>query len=286
MSDYRYKGGVLDKTKRYFEKSYEFKNSKLKEYNKDIPALEGWYASSDVMYLDWLSNLPFNKKGGVMELGVHMGKMFHAMMATVTDGSMSYAVDLFNDLEQYNVSLSGGYPKHIWRQRNLPSKNDPSINQRAFFRGWTDEWDRRNILDASLCKIISDDSNMLTTKDFDDNRFKFISIDAGHHYHNVVADLKLAEQLVARDGVVVVDDWMSMEWYGVTEATMEYMKSGGLLVPFCGHGKKLYMCRYNAKNLYLDEMEHFGWKRHKHTLCGNTMYNICDTRYFENDPDE
>lgn len=286
MSDFRYDGGVLDKSKRYFEKDYEFQDPKLKAYNEILWKLDGWYSNEDLMYLDWLSKIPYNRQGGVCELGVHMGKMFHAMMATVVDDSHSYAVDLFNDLDMYNVSLSGGYPKHVWRPKNLPAKRDPSVNQRAFFRSTGEEWDRQGIIDFSKCIIKSDDTNMMTPEDFDNNKFKFVSIDAGHHYHNVVADLKLAEQIVSRNGVVIVDDWMSMEWYGVTQATMEYMSNGGLLVPFCGHGKKLYMCRYNAKNIYLDAMAEFPWKRHEHTLCGNKVYNICDTRYFQHDPDE
>lgn len=286
MSDFRYHGGVLDKSKRYFQKDYKFQDEKLELYNKDLDNLDGWYSKEDLMYLDWLSKLPFNRQGGVCELGVHMGKMFHAMMATVVDDSPSYAVDLFNELFIYNVSLSGGYPKYVWEKRNLPADKDPSIHQRAFFKTITDHWEEEGILDSSNLVIKSNDSNYMTAADFDNNKFKFVSIDAGHHYHNVMADLKLAEQIVSRNGVVVVDDWMSMEWYGVTQATMEYMKNGGILVPFCGHGKKLYLCRYNAKNLYLDAMADFPWKRHEHMLCGNKIYNICDTRYFIDDFDE
>lgn len=250
------KGSINDESVPFFD-AYSIENPDLRKYQSRLETIPGWFLKLDLKFLDWLTTRNINTEGGVMELGVHTGKMFIAMNMTVESGE-SYAVDIFDDKQDYNVSHSGG------------DCVDQEKIFRTFLQTYDNRWQGKNV------KVITEDTMMLTTEHFDGNMFKLISIDAGHHKEHVVSDLRLCENLVARDGVVAVDDWMSNQWPGVTEGTIEYLRSGKL-VPFASYHNKLYLCRYNSHYRWMYEMERFKYKRNAMTLCGYDMYDICET---------
>ena len=249
------KGSINDPNVRFFE-DYPIRSSFLKEYAEDLDKVGGWFWRGDLQMLDWLARRSFNAQGGVLELGVHLGKMFIAMNMTVESG-YSYAVDVFGDLDEYNVSHSGG---------NI-------IDQKQQFVRNVEEYDTR--WRGTNVNITTEDTMMLTPEQFGGNRFKIISIDAGHHREHVMNDLRLSEQLLTRNGFVIVDDWMSSEWCGVTEGTIQYLKESRGLVPFASYHHKLYMCRYNSHHKYIEAMRGLNYKRNQIQLCGHTMYNVC-----------
>ena len=249
------KGSINDINVPFFE-AYSIVTEDLREYQTKLDDIPGWFMKLDLKFLDWLTTRRINREGGALELGVHTGKMFIPMNMTISSGT-SYAVDIFDDKQDYNVSHSGG----------------DCMNQKDIFirdlKRYDTRWHGENV------KIITEDTMMLTPDDFDGNMFKLISIDAGHHKEHVVSDLRLCENLVARDGVVAVDDWMSNQWPGVTEGTIEYLRSGKL-VPFASYHNKLYLCRYNSHYRWMYEMERFKYKRNLVSLCGYDMYDICE----------
>lgn len=87
--------------------AYSIQNPFLKEYQKHLDDVMGWFTVGDLKMLDWVSQREINTEGGILELGVHLGKMFIPLNMTVNEGT-SYAVDIFGKLQDYNVSHSGG----------------------------------------------------------------------------------------------------------------------------------------------------------------------------------
>jgi len=237
--------------------AYSIQNPFLKEYQKHLDDVMGWFTVGDLKMLDWVSQREINTEGGILELGVHLGKMFIPLNMTVNEGT-SYAVDIFGKLQDYNVSHSGG----------------DCLNQAMGFRNNVEKYDKR--WSGFNVQIINEDTMMLDPSHFEGNKFKIISIDAGHHRPHVLNDLYLAEKLVTRDGVVIVDDWFCNGWPGVTEGTIEYLSRGEGLVPFASYQNKLYLCRYGAHYKWMYEMKHFKYKRLPTKLCGTEMYDICE----------
>lgn len=253
----RNQSGAINDTRLRFFEDYQIQNSHLRDYANIIETVDGWLWKGDLQVLDWISQRDFNRYGGVLELGVHLGKLFIAMNMTVEQGE-SYAVDIFTDLQEYNVSHSGG------------NVSDQIRKFRTNVETYDTRWNGFNV------QIIAEDTMVLRRDHFGDNKFRVISIDAGHHSPHVMSDLRLAKEVLARDGVVIVDDWMNSEWPGVTEGTIQFLSGNNGLVPFMSYHHKLYLCRYNAHHKWIDQLTRFGYRRNETKLCGYQMYNICE----------
>jgi hypothetical protein len=74
-------------------------------------------------------------------------------------------------------------------------------------------------------------------------RIRFISIDGGHWPEIVVNDLRLAQSCAAPGQVIALDDFMNVDWTGVTVGFLEwYLKEGSDYAPFALSQRKLYLC--------------------------------------------
>jgi hypothetical protein len=108
---------------------------------------------------------------------------------------------------------------------------------------------------GSNTKIIMGDStdsalNLVNT--LGPGSMRYISIDGGHTAEHAINDLKIAEQLVANEGVVVLDDIMHYCWLGVIEGAVKYLSQHPTLVPFAIGQNKLWMCKWSYHKKYLE----------------------------------
>ncbi len=72
---------------------------------------------------------------------------------------------------------------------------------------------------------------------------RFFSIDGGHMYGHVANDLRLAEKVLTRDGVICLDDMFSALWPEVAIATFDWLRvAHNRFVPFLATKEKLYLC--------------------------------------------
>lgn len=82
---------------------------------------------------------------------------------------------------------------------------------------------------------------------FPDRRFRFAYIDGGHSKTEVVADLRKFAPMVMDGGFLVIDDYDSEDWPGVTKAVDLFLADGGFRVVIdmdsAAAGRKLYMVR-------------------------------------------
>jgi len=66
------------------------------------------------------------------------------------------------------------------------------------------------------------------------------SIDGGHTRDTAMSDLLLIEKHVADGGIVALDDFLRKDWWGVSEAALEYARVGTRLVPLVFIANKLF----------------------------------------------
>ena len=197
-----------------------------KELNKylksDVHKIHGWLEQIDIDYILEIGNHQNRSsiRGSIGEIGVHHGKLFILLNLLTQKNEHSFAIDLFNDQKE-NIDRSGLGDLKIFKSH----LNSYAIN-------------KENI------QIIS--TNSLTIdKDFYKevtyDKFKLFSIDGGHHYEAVLNDLKIAEEVIAEGGIVLLDDLLNHLWIEVVSGYSNYKLKGGKLIAFAVTKDKLYL---------------------------------------------
>lgn len=79
---------------------------------------------------------------------------------------------------------------------------------------------------------------------------RFISIDGSHEAADVHWDLRLAEELLAPDGIVAVDDFLNPLTMGVGEGVHRFFSVPRALAPFGYVVNKLFLCRPACTQTY------------------------------------
>ncbi len=90
--------------------------------------------------------------------------------------------------------------------------------------------------------FIEASSNSLSPRNLPKN-CRWIHVDGGHLYDHVRNDLELTANLLATNGILVVDDFFEIRWPDVTSAFMDYLKTDTGLMPFLLVNRKLYCTR-------------------------------------------
>jgi hypothetical protein len=113
----------------------------------------------------------------------------------------------------------------------------------------------RGELDASI-KLLSCDSRALPSSPFTvegRHQFRFVHIDGEHTAGAIHNDLTLADGLLAGDGIVAVDDFMSVRYPQITEAVLRYVREHPeqFTLFLCGFNKA-YLVRPHAARRYLE----------------------------------
>jgi hypothetical protein len=209
------------------------KNPYLQKYHDEgFFRIDGYCMPECFHVVDLIDSSGINTQGGAMEIGVHHGKFFMMLNATTTANDQSCAVDVFEN-QDLNIDNSGNGSKVLFED------NLKNLDRHA----------------GSNTKIIMGDStdsalNLVNT--LGPGSMRYISIDGGHTAEHAINDLKIAEQLVANEGVVVLDDIMHYCWLGVIEGAVKYLSQHPTLVPFAIGQNKLWMCKWSYHKKYLE----------------------------------
>lgn len=198
--------------------------------------VEGWVEQP---LLETFTHLDesINQDGGVAEIGVHHGRFYLLLNAMVYD-SMSYAIDIFDD-QHLNVDGSGN-------------------GSLSAFKNNLSNYDRHRGNNTNIIQGDSLDSKLNLVETIGKSTMKYFSIDGGHNPQHVVNDLKIAEQTIRNEGVVIVDDILHPCWMGVLEGTLEYLRSYPTLVPFSIGCNKLFLCKMSYHPYYINHMKKYG----------------------------
>src|SRR4030095_2344936 len=156
--------------------------------------------------------------GDVLEIGVHHG-LSAIIVASMTGAQRRFvAVDLFEDLQDHNVSGSG------------------SGNEKEFMRNMSSFFN-----DLSFIQTIKGNSSSLSAATLG-AEFSFCHIDGGHTAEETFSDLDLCCRVLMPGGLLALDDYFNPAFPGVCEGANEFrLAQGNKLKPIAiGFNKVLF----------------------------------------------
>jgi predicted O-methyltransferase YrrM len=191
---------------------YEDDNAFLINVVHGIP---GWLV--DYTALTTMDILKFQEQSGIsgsiFEIGVYAGRYFSILLrSALKSHSVIIGLDTFQYVEQ----------DHVLAFLNPVSADHDKI---SLIKGLSSEWNAGDLL-AKLGEPA-----------------RFISIDGSHDKLDVLWDLRLAEQLTSKEGVVAVDDFLNPNALGVNEAVNQFFLQPRDLVPWAYLPNKLFLAR-------------------------------------------
>jgi hypothetical protein len=203
---------------------YEDDNAFLMSVVHSIP---GWLI--DYTALATMDILRFQEKSGIsgclFEIGVYAGRYFSILLrSALMSGSTIVGLDTFQYIDQDSVvailnSFAADYGKSF------------------LIKGPSSEWNARDLI-TQLGEPA-----------------RFISIDGSHDKLDVLWDLRLAEELTSKEGVVAVDDFLNPVALGVNEAVNQFFLQPRNLVPWAYLPNKLFLARRAWANRYKTFLE-------------------------------
>jgi hypothetical protein len=190
------------------------------EYRKALDSLAGMF-SFDAALLFASYNQLIAKQGiggPTLEIGVHHGASAIAIAALRRPGAAFVAIDLFQELQEHNVSRSG-------------------LGDRAIFLANM----KRVHGDTSFLKVIASLSSAVTPSGLGGG-YSFCHIDGGHSDAETYSDLKLCTAIAAPGGLIGLDDYFNPTFPGVSEGTVRFMiENPGKLRPIAvGYNKVIF----------------------------------------------
>jgi hypothetical protein len=173
----------------------------LQAYLAAFNDISGWFQfDAGLMFIAYNQFLADRGiAGDTLEIGVHHG-LSAILVAALRgpDGRFS-AVDLFEELQDRNVSGSGHGDRAVF-ERNM----------------------RRFHPDLEFMSVIARPSGELRARDLG-RRFSFCHIDGGHSRRETLSDLTLADSILMPGGLVALDDYFNAQFPGVSEGVAEFM---------------------------------------------------------------
>lgn len=206
-------------------------NPYLKKYLENgFIQVEGWCEPELFDLINLFDSASINQKGGVCEIGVHHGKLFILLNQTTQPEFDSYAIDVFDD-QKLNIDNSGCGSVQRFKE-NLSYH------------------DRHGGTNTVIISGDSTDSGLELTKKIKPGSIRFFSIDGGHTATHTLNDLKIANELISNEGVVILDDILNHRWMGVIEGAVDFLGTRPTLVPFAMGHNKLYFCKFSYHSYY------------------------------------
>ncbi len=175
--------------------------------------------------------------GPVGEIGVHHGKFLIGLMKTKGAATGNLAIDVF-DLQQFNLDNAGAGSIEV-------------LCSNLARCGYGDD----------AVRIVRADSMALGTANIVDLRggpeggYLLFSVDGSHMVEHTVNDIRLAMELTAAQGVIMIDDFFAHDWPGVSEGIARlYINDTPRFVPLLAGYNKLFLCHISLHKHFLDAL--------------------------------
>ena len=183
----------------------------LSETHQEI---DGWFFPLDqlVFYEIFSIQNSLNIDGDVAEIGVYKGKSLVLLSLLKSESQRLLGFDLFDkdyqEITEQNLSAFG------------------TVENVALQKGLTSDLSRRE-LDALLHTPL-----------------RFLHIDAGHEYFEVLEQLELFVPFVSDQGIIAMDDYQDREFPGIEAAVLDFSERDRprRFVPFLSGGNKMFLC--------------------------------------------
>ncbi len=204
-------------------------------WKKGFNEVEGWLSEGIIHPLKAISEFQIgrNIEGGILEIGVHHGRLLIALALLSRESETTVGIDVF-DSQHLNIDHSG-YGNYQIAYDNIKKYCNPSNKVELITK------DSLSINTLEIHKLIEDYGP-----------FRIIGIDGGHTAEHTYNDLIIAQNTLQSGGVVILDDYYNMHWPGVHEGAARYFISTcSKLKPFCYSQNKLFLSDYTFHDSYL-----------------------------------
>src|SRR5262249_51754831 len=182
--------------------------------------IQGWYSfDAALMFMAYHQILSRHTPAAdVLEIGVHHGLSAIAIASLRGARARLVAVDLFENLQDRNISRSGEGVLSLFRQ-----------NFESFYP------------DPRFLEVLVQPSTELRPRDLGFG-FTFCNIDGGHSRAETLSDLRLCHAISVPGGLLALDDYFNPLYPGVCEGAVEFMlQHPGALRPLAiGYNKVLF----------------------------------------------
>ena len=193
-------------------------------HRKQARSVSGWLApeSAEVITRIAAEQIAAGLSGGVGEIGIHHGKLFLLLYLSLQEGERAFALDVFED-QQFNIDASGLGDRGIFLANLARVGGAP---------------ERVSIFAQDSCSVTAGDLAATT------GPLRLMSVDGGHTEDITHNDMRLAEELLLDDGVLVLDDVYQERWPAVAAGAFRFvLEPGRKLRPFAISPNKTYFCK-------------------------------------------
>jgi hypothetical protein len=198
--------------------------------------VDGWLNPFSARFIVALARAQITKGicGAAAEIGVHHGRLFILMHLASPAGQKDIAIDIFDD-QQLNRDHSG----------------------RGDLARFLDNLER---LGGRSTDVVIVQQSSLELKSSDILRavghVRLFSVDGGHTEECVMNDLNIAQSVLCKGGVLVLDDFFNEYWPEVAVGTLKFLTSGASrLRPFAITPGKTYLAGADDCNTLLMLLE-------------------------------
>jgi hypothetical protein len=214
-------------------------NAQVEKYiSRGYKKVEGWFSREALEIIAFISNLQTSEKinGALCEIGVHHGRSFVLLSLLSQSDEICLAIDLFENQDE-NIDESGFGNKDILL-KNLKS-NECDLNRVKIIQ--------KNSLNLSPSELL----------DISKQKFRFFSIDGSHLANTVQNDISIAESVLCKGGIVLMDDYFNEQWPGVSEGTLKHLlHKNSSLIPFAiFENKVLFINSADEKSRYVNMLK-------------------------------
>jgi len=193
-----------------------------------------------------------------VEIGVHHARYLIAMACMLRPDERAAGFDVFEE-QRRNVDGSG--------------KGDKAIAQDNLSKHLTPD-QRVDLITADSLEL-----SAMAIREKGLRNARIFSVDGGHTDYHTVNDIRIAQDTIGTDGVIVVDDFYNADWPGVAEGCHRFfiLEAARKVLPVAYGDNKLYLVRASEREKY---MQFFGElaKRSLHhkrvSLWGHTVFHL------------
>ncbi|MFC6597495.1 class I SAM-dependent methyltransferase [Kitasatospora paranensis] len=224
----------------------------------DVP---GWFWKADQEIFSWMltRQTAAGTTGDLMELGAYLGRSAILLGRHLQPGETFTVCDLFDSDapdDENSAEMAMSYRK--------------TLTRRAFEANYL-------AFHSELPTVIQAPTSVLADGRVPADSCRFVHIDASHLYEHVAGDIKVARDVLAKDGIVALDDYRSPHTPGVAAAVWEAVFELGLK-PVCMTPEKFYGTwgdeEAAKRELRARDWRGDGYWFDEEQLAGHTCYRI------------
>lgn len=219
-----------------------------------LPHVEGWLAIHALRFTEYFAARFAGSEFRSLEIGVHHGLFFIGIENITPPSCICVAADVFSD-QELNIDRSGEGNKEIFLD---------NISKWAVM--------------PERVQALQVDSIDLSAAELGIHSYGIISIDGGHTRAHTFNDLAIAQDLLAPNGLIILDDILNQDWCGVVTGALDFFNSPSTtrLVPIAIGFNKLFIAHFSVADRRIKEilsdrenLSRYGIRPHKMTPFGS-----------------